>query len=177
MNLELDERDLSQVVGDLIDSFRSHDWAVSFESADALANFGQSATLLLIRALKDPDAYVRDGAAKALIKIKDPRAFDALIEALQNKGDGVNADGEITEARLSAALALGEVGDLRAYEALVKTLEETLNNDLCLSWYVVESLGKLGDRRAISVISALTDHPDIDMRKSAGRALRGLEAG
>ncbi|MGH2413665.1 MAG: HEAT repeat domain-containing protein, partial [Microcystaceae cyanobacterium] len=67
-----------------------------------------------IKALEDPDDYVRCRAADALGKIGSERAIDALIKALEDPDDYV---------RSSAAYALRKIGSERAIDALIKALK------------------------------------------------------
>ena len=68
---------------------------------------------VLIKALKDPDMYVRGAAAAALGIIKDTSAVDALCAALEDKESHV---------RWSAAIPLGKIGDKSAIASLKKLL-------------------------------------------------------
>jgi HEAT repeat protein len=68
----------------------------------------------LLHALKDPDYYVRAGAAAALGRLADRRAVAALLNALKD------ADGDV---RWHAAFALGTLGDERALPELTRVAE------------------------------------------------------
>ena len=74
---------------------------------------------------------VRWYAAWALGKISDPRAVEALVEALKDKGKLV---------RRYASEALGKIGDSRAVEALVEALED---EDKDVRRYASEALVKI----------------------------------
>lgn len=67
----------------------------------------------------DPDDYVRSNAAWALGILKNPQAFDALVNALD---DGVPT------VRGNVAWALGELGDARAVEYLRQMLADESNS-------------------------------------------------
>ena len=66
----------------------------------------------LIAALKDPDRAVREDATIALGQIGDPRAIDALIEAMK---DGV--------VKRHAIASLGMIGDPRALPPVLDALK------------------------------------------------------
>jgi len=69
----------------------------------------------LIKALKDKDSNVRCDAARVLGVIKDARAVEPLIQALNDR--------ESADVRCNAAEALGKIGDSRAVEPLVQVLK------------------------------------------------------
>ena len=68
---------------------------------------------VLIKALKDPDMYVRGASAATLGIIKDKTAVPALCLALEDKQSHV---------RWAAAIPLGKIGDVSAIPALKKLL-------------------------------------------------------
>jgi HEAT repeat protein len=85
-------------------------------------------------ALGDPVPEVVRIAANALGKIQDPRAVDALIQALKNP-----------RARNSAAWNLGKVGDSRAVEPLVEAMKD---QDQEFRKWAAEALAKITSRAA-----------------------------
>ena len=156
----------------LIGQLRNHDWAQLKKTVNALVDIGTPAVEPLVEALSDEDGYVRAGAAEALGRIRDQRAFEPLLEALRYEGVGRTPDGEHTEARgLRAALALGQLGNRGSVGPLLEVLSESLANDLTLSWYVIEALGVLGDRLVLAHLEPLQNHEDVDVRKSAAIAI------
>src|SRR2546422_10818136 len=60
-----------------------------------------------LEALADPDDATREEAAQALIKLADPAATDALIEALQD---------DYWSVRMHASHALARIGGPRGVE-------------------------------------------------------------
>jgi len=78
---------------------------------------------------KDPE--VRKNAAKALGKIKDPRAVEPLIATLKDKDSDV---------RWHAARALEKIQDPRAVEPLIATLKD---KDSEVRWHAAEALEKI----------------------------------
>lgn len=146
-------------------------------------------------ALKDEDVQVRMDAVHALGIVHDSRSIDVLSEALKDRDQGIRSlaqkmlishvhslkvepdvDGLVRAAssddhyiRLNAVSALGEVGDERASEALVA---------LCLRdpYYPVrfeaaESLQKVGDKQAVSLLTTALKDPDTAIRLRAVEAL------
>jgi hypothetical protein len=83
--------------------------------AEALLAFGAKAVDILLFALKSENADARRLAAGALGEIRDPRAVEPLIHALQ-------VDDEYA-VRTAAATALGLLKDVRAVWGLVGTLK------------------------------------------------------
>ena len=70
----------------------------------------------LSEALKDTDAEVRKAAIQALVQLRDPSTFDAMVVALKDKDDDV---------RQQAAFSLGQFRDKRAVAALTGVLNDT----------------------------------------------------
>ncbi|HEU0010791.1 MAG TPA: HEAT repeat domain-containing protein [Verrucomicrobiae bacterium] len=83
--------------------------------AEALLGFGAKAVDVLLFALKSENADARRLAAGALGEIRDPRAVEPLVHALQ-------VDDEYA-VRTAAATALGLLKDVRAVWGLVGTLK------------------------------------------------------
>jgi HEAT repeat protein len=96
--------------------------------------------------LKNPDTAIRQNAADALGKFKDPRGIEPLIAALTDK------DGEV---RASAARALGVLHDRRATVPLIALLKDK-DRDVQMS--VSAALGDLKDPAAVApLIAAMND--------------------
>ena len=68
----------------------------------------------LIKALEHKNIHVRERAAEALGELKDARAVEPLILALNGEDEG----------RFQAAFALGRIGDKRAVEPLILALND-----------------------------------------------------
>jgi HEAT repeat protein len=101
-------------------------------AAKALEEIGKPAVELLIDALKNKDAKIRQGAASTLGQIGDKRAVEAILTTLQDEDGAVRA---------SAASALGQIGDTGAIEALLTTLQD---EDSAVRARAAHSLDKLG---------------------------------
>lgn len=103
-----------------------------------LIELSETAVEPLIALLRRGSGWGSAEAANALGKIGDPRACDPLIHTLNT--------GSMALLRQSAAEALGDLGDFRAMDALLAALQREVG--LVQVW-VVHSLGKLRDRRAV----------------------------
>lgn len=110
-----------------------------------LVKMGSPAVDALIAAMKDPDPDVRWNAANALGDIKDARAVEPLIAALQVK-----------DLQWHAAYSLGKIKDPRAVEPLIAALK---NNDPEFREQAAHSLGQLKDQRAIAPLIAVLNAP------------------
>ena len=161
-------------VEQLLSNLRQHNWSVNWQTADALAEMGQSAVPPLLQALEDPDGYVRNGAAIALGKIGNTDATQALIRALQWRDDGVYEDDEDHEARISAATALGKLRNAAACQALMSELEKRTSSDSTLASYIVEALGGMGNAAGIPLIERAIASGDFELQKIGSRALARL---
>lgn len=139
------------------------------------------------------DKDIRKAAAKALGKIGDTRAVDALIAALDDKDVcevAVNSLIEIGEVgvtkliaqlnnenqdvRTAVARILGTIGDPHAVDALA----DMLLNDK--KWFVrlnaAEALGRIGDTRAEDALIAALDDEHGNVREAATKALGMIDS-
>jgi HEAT repeat protein len=89
--------------------------AIAQRDAPLLAN---AIDPLILALEKDEGAHVRASAARALGKIGDSRAVNALIAALKNKHHWYGS------VRDDAAAALGMIGDSRAVGPLIDALRD-----------------------------------------------------
>ena len=106
-------------ISQLIDKFKVNDGTDHSDVMNALAKIGPSAVDPLIAALKDSNnKSVRQGAAGALSKIKDPRASEALIAVLKENPD----DNDVI-------YALWTLKDPRAIEPLLVDLNKKKGSD------------------------------------------------
>ena len=151
----------------------------------------------LITALADRDVEVRRSAATALGELGDPRAVEALMQALRKDSDaGVRemaawALGELEDRRAVAALsvalredreprvrnkaawALGQIEDAGAVDALGAALRDD-NADVRRT--SVWALGEIEDARAVPVLIPALKSDDPDMRRQAAWALGQIES-
>lgn len=159
---------------ELIAEFSKHDWSISGRASERLAARGSEVVAPLLVALANPDGYVRAGAAEALGDIRDHRAFEPLLQAAQNIGSGRTEDGENTEAQVQAVVALEKLGDRRALPMLVELLKRAVVDNHCVAWYVIDAVGTMGDQSLTSLLTPLLKHEDIDVRRSAAKALKRI---
>lgn len=149
---------------------------------EGLADSGDDVQWFAVRALgqlKAPEALeplievmktsgnngVRADAAEALGEIGDPRAFDALHEAL---GD------ETSLVRAAVAKALGNLGDTRAIPALLRLIGD---DGFDSRRYAAYALAKFDDPRvAPALIRLLTGHESSTTRTDAAWALGNVDA-
>ena len=132
----------------------------------------------LITQLRDGSPKVREKAADALERLKDPRAVDPLIAALKD---------DDTPVRQIASMALGILKDRRAVEPLITAMGDT---DPLVRSHSAYALGEIKDPRAVGpLIAALNDtedwshypifrgdmgYSDMGVRRSAARALGNI---
>jgi len=183
----------------LINALKFKDCNIRKEAATALKKIGDNRALFsLIHVLKYEDWHesyavmgsVRETAAEALGLLRDKKAVEPLIEALNDKDE---------EVRWKASWALGHIGDKRAVEPLtnllnderwqvrrfaasalgkigdgqgVESLIQALNDD---EWhvrkYAVDALGNIGDERAVNPLIKVLSDKDNDVRSKAVIAL------
>ena len=111
-----------------------------------------------MEALTDPDDATREEAAQALIKLADPSATDALIEALQD---------EYWSVRMYAGHALARIGGSRVIEALIPMLGDSIKE--CRDG-AVDDFVTIGAPAVERLVSALRDER-WRVRESAAKAL------
>lgn len=102
---------------------------------------GQSSTLAvrdILARLDDPDAEVREEAARALGRIKAVEGVEPLIKHLNNPSSGI---------RVQAARSLGQIGDRRALPYLVALLNSASEE---LQEACIQAIGQMGDKESIS---------------------------
>ena len=99
----------------------------------------------LARAAGDPDAALADWAAVGSVRVGDG-ASRARVAALV--GDPKTAD----NLRVRGALALATVGDGGGLPVLAEALDR--RDDILLCRFIIVTLGKLGDRRAVPLLLA-----------------------
>jgi HEAT repeat protein len=145
---------LEAKVEKLIQSLGDEDENVSYASAYALVDIGESAIDPLIKALKDDDPQVRSLAARVLGEIGDQKAADSLIEVL---------DDPFPEVRMNAASSLGWLGASEAVEPLIELLKDE-NEGVVLS--AVCALGALKDPRAVEPLCEALNSDDYTMHNS-----------
>ncbi|MEP7327032.1 MAG: HEAT repeat domain-containing protein [Gemmatimonadota bacterium] len=175
----LDAYDRLDLVQKYIDRLRdAKQWRERAFAAELLGRVGNAKAvpvlLETIQATKAEDADVREIALRALARIADPRAVAPLSEALKRSevwlapriADILARHGDAAvepmiafleeasqhPARAWAANILGEVRAARAFPALVRALDD-LDDEVRAK--AAASLGKLGDRRAVTY---LLDH-------------------
>jgi HEAT repeat protein len=140
----------------------------------------------LLKCLKNDDHHVRCSAANALANIGGKRAFDELVEILndeeikQRESQEHLARGDVG-FRATAAAFLWRCGDARAFDIVLPILEDE-GEDPGVRAGAALSLAELGDRRAIPALTRAAARPTalpgkgIDRLKSdATRALQKLD--
>jgi HEAT repeat protein len=103
----------------------------------------------LVPLLTDPEVNVRGAAARALGKIGDPFAVEALIELLADQSSYQEVKGTLLKneerfLQMTVARALGQIGDVRAIEPLWTTFGQ----GLMYTYEPLRALAWLGDQRA-----------------------------
>ena len=120
----------------------------------------------LLSVIRDESASVRLAAVEALGQLADPRAIDALAEALKSDSDA--------RVREAAASALGEIDSPRAVPALIAALgsERVVAVRAKIAW----ALGEIEDARAVDALSAAVRDAAPEVRQQAVWALGEIES-
>jgi len=94
----------------------------------------------LLKALEDPDSYVRRGAIEALGKLGSVEAIAGLLKALEDPNSDV---------RRGAIEALGKLGSVEAIAGLLKALEHP---DSYVRRRATKLLGQVGGEKAVTAL-------------------------
>ena len=125
----------------------------------------------LIRQLfHDEDWQKRADAARQLGILKDGRAINLLCRALRNEKDHIVSN-KIIEA-------LGRIGDGRATLRIIDKLKEEkgkIEPDKYRIIYILESLTRIKDKRALSYIGSFLDSSDNEVKELAQKAFNTIE--
>ena len=139
----------------------------------------EQAVVLLLPLLKDKNEFVRREAAYALGETRNSRAVEGLVAALEtDKESGV---------RGAAAVALGLIGDEKALNPLAGSIDLKIHSsltsdprkkskvekDVFVQRSAVRSLGQIGSRIAVPVLSAAMTNERLtfDVRREAANSL------
>lgn len=134
--------------------------------AGRLSGAGDSRAVVAVRAaLSDDDPSVRLSAAETLGKLRDPRAVQALIQALSQDPD--------PRVRAMAAWALGEIEDPAAISALSSALRDDENQEVRVQ--AAEALGNIEDVSAIDALGDAVGDPAVEVRRAAVEALGNMD--
>jgi HEAT repeat protein len=127
---------MSEELQHLIEELHSPNKQMRLDAIHRLGKLGNAAVEPLIAQLESEDYEIRASAAWTLGKIKDPRAIEPLIYALQHTSDPERA----------TVQALGQMG-APAVEPLMKILDHP---DPEIRSRAIVALGLTNDRRAVS---------------------------
>ena len=121
----------------------------------------ETAVPALLSVIRDSSAAVRYAAVQALGNLQDPRAVDALVQALRT-----DTDARVREA---AAESLGEIDSPRAVPGLIAALgaERVAAVRAKIAW----ALGEIDDARAVDALSAVVRDNEVEVRRQAVWAL------
>ncbi|MFL5733823.1 MAG: HEAT repeat domain-containing protein [Chloroflexia bacterium] len=129
-------------------------------AAKGLGEFrdGKAVEPLIDALLHDRSTSVRESAAQALGGLGDKRAVEPLIQALTSDLSDVEETDDAYEFGLIwySAWSLAYIGDPRAVEPLIQLLLD--HADDLQGMLVIDTLGVLGDRRAVPAIEWVYSH-------------------
>ncbi len=157
----------ARAVEPLISMLEEADPRIRRSVAGALGAFQDPrAVKALIVALQDPDAHVATQAWSSLGSAQAPHPVDPLIGLL--KDPAVNS-----RSKGFAASLLGIWKESRALEPLIAALGDP---DPVVSESAALGLGELKDPRAIKPLQALLQSSNKEIRSTAARAIRNIQA-
>ena len=125
---------------------------------------------LINQLFHDEDWQKRADAARQLGLKRDGRAVNLLCRALRKE------DERIVQNRIIEAL--GRIGDGRATIRIIEKMEENINQgnlDKYRIIYIIESLTRIKDKRALSYIGRFLRSTDEEVRKLAENAFNIIE--
>jgi hypothetical protein len=135
-----------------------------------VANYGTKANVpLLLKALNEPDGATRMTIAKALGRLKDPRAAEPLAELLAS-GHTDQSFYRPRENQITEALArLGPSAETAVLSVLGQKSVETR-----LQACVV--LKQIGTKKSLQALKDLTLYPNKELSEAAAEACRSIQA-
>jgi HEAT repeat protein len=136
----------------------------ALDGKDSAATARAIASLATV--LADSDAAVRLAAIQALGDLDDPRAVEALSQALRNDSD--------PEVREMAAWALGEIESPTAVPALSEALRS--DREATVRAKAAWALGEIESPRAVEALGAALRDQNIEVRRMAIWALGEIES-
>ncbi|MFX1503111.1 MAG: HEAT repeat domain-containing protein [Promethearchaeota archaeon] len=125
---------------------------------------------LIKQLFHDKDWQKRAEAARKLGILKDGRATNLMCRALRTEKDHAVINKLIE--------ALGRIGDGRATLRIIEKLMEEIEKDEIDKFriiYIIESLTKIKDKRALSYLSLLLESSDNDIKNHAINAFETIE--
>jgi len=144
----------------IADIIRQGDWA-SLDKAGSVAVPAVVACL----SNRQETKLMRANAAEALGRLRDTRAVEPLIAALEDRDRNVQT---------AAAISLGQIGDVQAVEPLSGALQ---HGSAGVRLAAASSLAELGDDRALDPLTrCAADDPDQQVRRAAAEAAAKIKA-
>ena len=134
--------------------------------APTKAQARDTAVPALLSVIGDSSAAVRLAAAESLGSLQDPRAVDALVQALRTDTD--------PRVREAAAESLGQIDSPRAIPGLIAALasERTSAVRAKIAW----ALGEIDDPRAVDALTAAVRDTSVEVRRQVVWALGEIGA-
>ena len=149
------EEEAAAVARDL----KSTDSAVQMKAAEKVFMMGDVIIPPLIEALNDENPETRTFIAEILLGLGDT-AIQGLVKALENPEPSI---------RMTAAQSLGKIPDDVTITALCGVLEK--DNNSHVRTVAAESLGFMGDKRALNPLIAASKENDKALKSAALRSL------
>jgi HEAT repeat protein len=127
---------------------------------------------LAIKNLFHGEIMERASAARQIGHLKDGRAINLLVRALNSEQDTIVVN-RIVEA-------MGEIKDAKATMVIVELLKKELKKheneqDKSLLFLIVESLMKIGDKRALEHLGILSHDCESDLKKLTEEAIECID--
>lgn len=120
---------------------------------------------LLLTLAHDENQNVRGAAVLGLGRQSDPKAYNAIVEALEKD--------ESSEVKGRAAFALGQMKDEKAQDKLLDCLK---SNMTAVRRGAAVALGRADDTKVIEPLIAALGDPEDEVRLSAAKSLKILTA-
>lgn len=156
-----------KAIDTLVTTLKDKHSEVRGSAATALGEIGNvSAVIPLIEVLEDKKAHIYEESLEALIKINDPSAIESLIGALNKM---------ISQRQQYYKNSTNEIEKLDSTNSLTKILMDTFaNQKLDQQRYIINILGRFGDKRAVEPLIAALKDKDLETRWLAAEALGDL---
>lgn len=178
----------------LIEQLKNESYPKSMKAANKLGNIGnKNAVGPLIKALKDPNRFVKKASARSLGKIGDKKAIKPLIQILSSKDSGFRKSAKEALVKLGASSedltlafksnnhykremaleALSEIGGKKSEIIIKKALSDESGG---VRWRAAKAVLNCYDDNSVKILKNLSEEdPNFKVREESTETLEAIE--
>ena len=153
----------------LINCLTDNDLDVRNTAEDALLSFkDKNAITIFIKKLNEPNHYIREVLVRALANIGDRSLTELLVDLLKDERFHSLVINTLDKINPNWAK------NYRIKERFKEYLSMLSHDKLCVRLAAIETLGKIGDARAVEPLIELTNEKNVNIRQAVIRALGNI---